>query len=182
MDALAAGHDAAVQMIDTSIIRVHQHGACIADNNYQDMGRSRGGLTSKIHAVVDTNGLPVHLALTPGEAHDNRLCSVLLSALLPQTMLLADRGYDADWIRELARQQGAWANIPPNEIGKTRSALVRICIARATWSSASSTRSSSVGVARPDMTNSRPTIWRSLNSHQSEFGCAPMSPRPSFAG
>ena len=35
------------------------------------------------------------------------------SALLPQTMLLADRGYDADWIRELARQQGAWANIPP---------------------------------------------------------------------
>ena len=38
------------------------------------MGRSRGGLTSKIHAVVDTNGLPVHLALTPGEAHDNRLC------------------------------------------------------------------------------------------------------------
>jgi transposase len=62
---------------------------------------------------VDTNGLPVHLALTPGEAHDNRLCSVLLSELLPQTMLLADRGYDADWIRELARQQGAWANIPP---------------------------------------------------------------------
>ena len=79
---LAAGHDAAVQMIDTSVVRVHQHGACIADNNHQDMGRSRGGLTSKIHAVVDTNGLPVHLALTPGEAHDNRLCSVLLSALL----------------------------------------------------------------------------------------------------
>jgi transposase len=28
-------------------------------------------------------------------------------------MLLADRGYDADWIRALANQQGAWANIPP---------------------------------------------------------------------
>src|SRR5260370_22171637 len=100
-------------MYDASIIRLHRDGTCIADNNYQDMGRSRGGLTSKIHAVVDANGLPVHLALTPGEAHDNRLCSVLLSALLPKTMLLADRGYDADWIRELARQQGAWANIPP---------------------------------------------------------------------
>src|SRR3954471_12374180 len=81
MDALTTGHDAAVQMIDTSVVRVHQHGACIANNNRQDMGRSRGGLTSKIHAVVDTNGLPVHLALTPGEAHGNRLCSVLLSAL-----------------------------------------------------------------------------------------------------
>ena len=48
-----------------------------------------------------------------GLAHDNRLCSVLLGALLPKTMLLADRGYDADWIRGLAREQGAWANIPP---------------------------------------------------------------------
>ena len=38
--------------------------------------------------------------------------------LLPQTMLLADRGYDADWIRKLARQQGAWANIPPKKIAK----------------------------------------------------------------
>ena len=84
MDALAAGHDAAVQIIDTSIARVHQHGACISDNNHQAVGRSRGGLTSKIHAVVDTNGLPVHLALTPGEAHDSRLCSVLLSAFLPR--------------------------------------------------------------------------------------------------
>ena len=132
MDALAAGHDAAVQMINTSVVRVHQHGACIADNNHQDIGRSRGGLTSKIHAVVDTNGLPVHLALMPGEAHDNRLCSVLLSALLSQTMLLADRGYDANWIRELARQQGAWANIPPKQNRKAQFALVPICIVRAT--------------------------------------------------
>ena len=37
IDALAAGHDAAVQMIDTSVVRIHQHGACIADNNNQDM-------------------------------------------------------------------------------------------------------------------------------------------------
>ena len=57
MHALAADHDAAVQMIDTSIVR---------------MGRSRGGLTSKIHAVVDTNGLPVRLGLTAGDfgSHD----------------------------------------------------------------------------------------------------------------
>jgi transposase len=110
MDALAAGHDASVPMIDTSIIRVHQHGVCVSDNNHQDMGRTREGLTSKIHAVVDTNGLPAHLALTPGEAHDNRLCMVLLGSLLPETMLLADRGYDAGWIRELppARSMGKY--------------------------------------------------------------------------
>jgi len=113
MDALAAAHDAAVQMIDTSIVRVHQHGACIAGKEKPHMDRSRGGLTSKIHAVVDTTGLPVHLGLTAGEAHDNRLCLELLKGLRPRTMLLADRGYDADWIRQLADQKGAWVNIPP---------------------------------------------------------------------
>jgi IS5 family transposase len=98
-----------VQMIDTSIVRVHQHGACITRNRSQSMGRSRGGLTSKIHAVVDTNGLPVRLALTAGEAHDNRLAGRLLSRLKSGSMLLADRGYDADWIRALASEKGAWA-------------------------------------------------------------------------
>src|SRR5690242_9757449 len=96
IDALATAHDAAVQMIDTSIVRVHQHGACITRNQRQSMGRSRGGLTSKIHAVVDGNGLPVRLALGPGEAHDIRLAGKLLSRLKSRSMLLADRGYDAD--------------------------------------------------------------------------------------
>ncbi len=114
MDALATMHDAAVQTQPEYlyIVRVHQHGACIAGNGQQHMGRSRGGLTTKSHAVVDTNGLPVRIGLTPGETHDNQLCSVLLSELHPQTMLLADRGYDADGIRALASDQGAWANIP----------------------------------------------------------------------
>jgi transposase len=113
MDALATTHDASVQMIDTSIVRVHQHAGCIARNRSQSMGRSRGGLSSKIHAVVDNNGLPVQLALTAGEAHDNRLAGKLLSRLKSGTMLLADRGYDADWIRALAAKKGVWANIPP---------------------------------------------------------------------
>jgi transposase len=47
------------------------------------------------------------------EAHDNRLCLELLAGLQPQSMLLADRGYDADWLRALVGQQGAWANIRP---------------------------------------------------------------------
>jgi transposase len=110
MNALAGAHDSAVQMIDTSIVRVHQHGACIARNRRQSMGRSRGGLTSKIHAVVDSNGLPVRLALTTGEAHDNRLARSLLSRLKAGSMLLADRGYDADWIRALVAKRHAWAN------------------------------------------------------------------------
>jgi transposase len=113
MEVLAAAHDAAVQMIDTSIVRVHQHGACIANSSGQHIGRSRGGLTSKIHVVVDGNGLPVQLGLTGGRAHDNRLFSVLLRQLPRHARLLADRGYDADWIRAFVTARGAWANIPP---------------------------------------------------------------------
>jgi transposase len=113
MNALAGAHDADIQMIDTSIVRVHQHGACITRNRRQSMGRSRGGFTSKIHALVDTNGLPVRLALTAGEAHDNRLADKLLSQLKSGSMLLADRGYDADWIRALAAKKGAWAKSEP---------------------------------------------------------------------
>ena len=71
------------------------------------------GLVKTLKVVVDTNGLPVQLALTAGEAHDNRLAGKLLSRLKSGTMLLADRGYDADWIRALAAERGAWANIPP---------------------------------------------------------------------
>jgi transposase len=113
IDALAVAHHAAVQMIDTSIVRVHQQGACITRNQRQSIGRSSGGLTSEIHAAVDSNGLPVWLALSPGEAHDVRLAGKLLSRLRSGSMLLADRGYAADWIRELAIKKGAWANIPP---------------------------------------------------------------------
>jgi transposase len=69
-------------------------------------------MTSKIHVVVDTNGLPVRLGLTAGEAHDNRLAFKLLSGLRSGSMLLADRGYDADWIRAFAAEKGVWANIP----------------------------------------------------------------------
>ena len=107
MDALAAAHDAAVQMLDTSMVRVHQH----ADSASQSVGRSRDGLTRKLHVVIDANGLPVRLGITPGEAYDNRLCSALLTGLKSRTMVLADRGYD--WIRALVNEPGAWANIPP---------------------------------------------------------------------
>jgi transposase len=59
--------------------------------------------------------MPVRLELTTGEAHDNRLVTELLSDLKSGAMLLADRGYDADWIRAYACDRGAWANIPPKQ-------------------------------------------------------------------
>ena len=53
MEALAETHDSSVRMIDTSIVRVHQHGGCARGGTTRLMGRSRGGLTTKIHACVE---------------------------------------------------------------------------------------------------------------------------------
>jgi transposase len=113
LETIAAASDVAVQMIDTSVIRVHQHGSCTKEGEHLCTGRSRGGLTTKIHAVVDANGLPIRLALSAGQDHDSRLASHLLDGLKSHCILLADRGYDSDAIREFVRVRGAWANIPP---------------------------------------------------------------------
>ena len=82
------------------------------------MGRSRGGLTTKIHALVDADGRPVRLELTPGQAGDAPVATTLLKDLAPGTTLIADRAYDTNAIRDLAAERGAWANIPPRIIRK----------------------------------------------------------------
>ncbi len=77
------------------------------------MGRSRGGLTTKIHALVDAEGLPIDLKLTEGQAHDGRSASDMLDALVEGQILLADRAYDSDALRQRLDARGAWANIKP---------------------------------------------------------------------
>jgi transposase len=72
------------------------------------MGRSRGGLTTKIHALVDANGLPILLKLTPGQAHDGRSAADMLESLGQGQILLADRSYDSDALRTRLARQGAW--------------------------------------------------------------------------
>jgi len=77
------------------------------------MGRSRGGLTTKIHALVDANGMPLVLKLSEGQAHDGRSAQDMLGNLGPEQILLADRAYDSDALRAEMEKQGAWANIKP---------------------------------------------------------------------
>lgn len=86
------------------------------------MGRSRGGLTTKIHAVVDQRGLPIRLSLTAGQAHDTKRVGDLLGAVSPNTVVLADKAYDADSVRELIQERGGAPNIPDR-----RNRLVRHC-------------------------------------------------------
>jgi len=77
------------------------------------MGRSRGGLTTKIHAVVDANGLPIALKLTEGQAHDGRSAADMLDSVAAGQTLIADRAYDSDAMRQTLAHRGAWANVKP---------------------------------------------------------------------
>jgi len=82
------------------------------------MGRFRGGLTTKIHALVDAEGRPVRLVLTAGQAGDAPACEQLLPLVTRGAILIADRAYDTNAIRATMAERGAWANIPPRVIRK----------------------------------------------------------------
>lgn len=89
------------------------------------MGRSRGGLTTKIHAFVDAEGRPVRLELTAGQAGDAPMAARLLDAVAPGATVIADKAYDTDGIRSFVTARGAWANIPPRSTRKGTFAFSR---------------------------------------------------------
>ncbi|WP_419892187.1 IS5 family transposase [Paenibacillus xylanexedens] len=100
-------------MIDGTIVRVHQHGSGAKGGKAQAIGRSRGGLSTKIHAVVDALGNPLRFELTGGEAHDSVQGYELLQEMkLTKKQVLADRAYDTNAIRTLLDEQEAISVIP----------------------------------------------------------------------
>ena len=70
-------------------------------------------MTTKIHALVDANGLPISLKLTEGQAHDGRSAADMLGTLGRNQILLGDAAYDSDALRAALDAQGAWANVKP---------------------------------------------------------------------
>ncbi len=77
------------------------------------MGRSRGGLTTKVHALVDAYGLPILLKLTEGQAHDGRSAQDMLDTVGCGDVLLADAAYDSNALHETLAARGARANVKP---------------------------------------------------------------------
>lgn len=73
----------------------------------QAIGFSRGGQTTKIHALVDVVGRSAVLLLTPGNANDVRTApDVLVEAPGRIRRLTADKGHDANWLRIDPRESG----------------------------------------------------------------------------
>ncbi|MBC7951628.1 MAG: IS5 family transposase [Rhodospirillaceae bacterium] len=112
--ALAEDCDNEYMMLDSTIVRAHQHsaGARKKGGNCQAIGRSRGGLTTKIHVIVDALGNPVAISLTPGQASDLGQAEPLLEEVDPKAFL-ADKAYDADALIEVLVERGITPVIPP---------------------------------------------------------------------
>src|SRR5204862_7665347 len=77
----------------------------------QAVGRSRGGLTTKIHTLTDAQGRPLRFILTGGQAHDSTTAADLLAGRTA-TGVIADKAYDSNALRELIGDTGAQAVIP----------------------------------------------------------------------
>ena len=99
---LANGAKGRLCFIDASYVRVQQSGANPrGGQEAQALGVSRGGLTTKIHALVDGQGRALKLLLSAGNVVDIKMASALVADLrLKQCgTLVADKGYDSDALR-----------------------------------------------------------------------------------
>ncbi len=77
------------------------------------IGRTAGGRATKIHAVCDERGRPWSLVVTAGNVADISAAKQCIESLPPSRELLADKGYDADALRNLLAERGTIAVIPP---------------------------------------------------------------------
>ena len=88
-----------VVMVDSTHVNAHRTSASMAAGvgSERDIGRSRGGLTTKIHTLSDANERPIFTHLTGGNSSDNDGYKGLRGRIGPETKcLVGDRCYDAD--------------------------------------------------------------------------------------
>lgn len=101
-------------MIDATIVRAH---ACSAgygkeSQPHQALGRSRGGFSTKIHALVDALGNPLKFILSPGQRHEMSQAESLIEDVFG-TVVLGDKGYDGNAFIEILENKECVPVIPP---------------------------------------------------------------------
>jgi transposase len=102
-------------LMDSTVIRAHQHAAGLnTKENDEDLGRSCGGFSTKIHAAVDALGNPVEISLSPGQDADINHADTLVGDREVENVL-GDKGYDDDKFAERVKSRGAKVVIPPRK-------------------------------------------------------------------
>ena len=110
------------RFLDSTHVKVHR---CASNpcggQASQAMGRTKGGLNTKIHAVVDEKAQPIRLFLSAGNEADISHAPTMAEEI-PGTMLVGDKGYDCDAFRQWLLERGIKPCIPPRSNRKNPSA------------------------------------------------------------
>ena len=121
----------------------------------QAIGISRGGRTTKIHAIVDSKGRPLSFTVTGGQVHDSQVVEEILNTPRAPLAVTADKAYDSEKVRQQIRDDGALPVIP-NRCSATKKAYCpSASIGGGTKSRTSSAASKIGGVSPPATTSSR---------------------------
>ncbi|MBN2973486.1 IS5 family transposase [Sphingomonas floccifaciens] len=111
----AAGAEPQTVMIDATYLKAHRTASSLRikkGNLGRLIGRTKGGMNTKLHAVADANGRPLSFFMTAGPVSDYTGAAALLDDMPKAQWLLGDRGYDADWFRDALQAKGIQPCIP----------------------------------------------------------------------
>lgn len=106
LEVFSSDYDGESVMIDATIMRAHPCAAGYEKGQHdrEALGRSKGGFTTKVHAVVDALGQALKFSLTPGHRHDITQASYLIKGF-ENSNIIADKGYDSKaFIEQIERQ------------------------------------------------------------------------------
>src|SRR5437764_1223668 len=106
-------------MIDSTHLKVHRTIASLlkGGDSPRCIGRTKGGLNSKLHAVCDGSGRPIILLLTEGQMSEHKGASLIFHALPDAEALIADKGYDSE--ASVAEHSPTEASAPASRLGKS---------------------------------------------------------------
>lgn len=111
---LARNAQGRLRFLDASHVKVHQDASNPAGGQQnQAIGRTKGGLNTKVNAWVDGHGRAVSLSLAPGQHADVCVAQTAARPPLRGTITVADKGYDSDGFRAQLRRWGSRPCIPP---------------------------------------------------------------------
>ena len=116
-EGLAAGAaDQETIKIDPTYLKAHRMASSLRVKNggrgRRLMGRTKGGLHTKLHAVTDALGRPLRFFMTAGQARDYIGARALTSSFPLADWLIVYRGHYSDWFREALEDKGIRACIP----------------------------------------------------------------------
>lgn len=103
--------------IDSTSAKVHKHANCCTNRvesvDNEQVGNSRGGRNTKIHALVDEESQIVKIIISQGNRHDICFANDLVAEVPDDIVVVADKSYDSDKFREDLEEQNLGCCIPP---------------------------------------------------------------------